>query len=80
MANGRDHRNGAGGGGAHQRLIIEGRIKVNGSLVKPNHAPHAGDVITIHWPSPTAPVAQAQDIPLEVLFEDEDLIVINIVG
>jgi 23S rRNA pseudouridine1911/1915/1917 synthase len=62
---------------ALQRLIIEGRIKVNGSLVKPNHAPHAGDVITIHWPSPTAPVAQAQDIPLEVLFEDEDLIVIN---
>jgi len=60
-----------------QRLIIDGRIKVDGSLVKPTHPPHAGAVVTILWPAPRAAEAQAQDIPLEVLFEDEDLIVIN---
>lgn len=60
-----------------QRLIIDGRIKVDGSLVKPTHPPHTGEVVTILWPAPRAAEAQAQDIPLEVLFEDEDLIVIN---
>ena len=60
-----------------QRLIIDGRIKINGSLVKPTHPPHTGDVVSIHWPSPKVATAEAQDIPLEVLFEDEDLIVLN---
>jgi 23S rRNA pseudouridine1911/1915/1917 synthase len=62
---------------AIQRLIIEGRIKVNGILVKPTHHPHAGEVVTIHWPAPKATENQPQDLPLEVLFEDTDLIVIN---
>ncbi len=60
-----------------QRLIIGGRIKVDGSLVKPTHAPRAGEVVTIIWPAARAAEAQAQDIPLEVLFEDADLIVLN---
>jgi 23S rRNA pseudouridine1911/1915/1917 synthase len=60
-----------------QRLIIDGRIKVNGTLVKPTHPPHAGDVVTIHWPAPRTTEVLAQDIPLEVLHEDDDLIVIN---
>jgi len=60
-----------------QRLIIEGRIKINGSLVKPTHPPQTGDVVSIHWPSSKVASAKAQDIPLEVLFEDEDLIVLN---
>ncbi len=62
---------------AIQRLIIDGRIKVDGQLVKPTHAPRAGEVVTIHWPSAKKAEAQAQDIPLDVLFEDKDLIVIN---
>lgn len=60
-----------------QRLIIDGRIKVNGILVKPTHPPRAGDVITIHWPAPRSSEAQPQDIPLDILHEDDDLIVIN---
>lgn len=62
---------------AIQRLIIEGRIKVDGHLVKPTHAPRAGEVVTVHWPDPRKAEAQAQDIPLDVLFEDDDLIVVN---
>ena len=60
-----------------QRLIIGGRIKVDGSLVKPTHSPRAGEVVTIRWPKPRAADAQPEEIPLDVLFEDDDLIVLN---
>ncbi len=60
-----------------QRLIIDGRIKVDGQLVKPTHGPRAGEVVTIRWPDPRKAEAQPQDIPLDILFEDDDLIVIN---
>lgn len=60
-----------------QRLIIDGRIQVDGRLVKPTHAPRAGEVVTIRWPDPQRAEAQPQDIPLDILFEDADLIVIN---
>lgn len=62
---------------AIQRLIIDGRIKVDGTLVKPTHAPRAGEVVSIHWPAPRPAEAQPQDIPLEIVFEDDDLIVLN---
>ncbi len=62
---------------AIQRLIMEGRIKVNGTLAKPTKAPHAGDVVTFFWPAPKPAEAQPQDIPLEVLHEDADIIVLN---
>lgn len=60
-----------------QRLIIDGRIKVNGSLVKPTHPPQSGDVVTILWPAPRSAEAVPQDIPIDILHEDEDLVVIN---
>ncbi len=63
--------------GLIQRLIMDGRIRVNGGFVKPTHPVISGDVITIAWPDPNAPKLVAQEIPLEVLHEDRDLIVIN---
>jgi 23S rRNA pseudouridine1911/1915/1917 synthase len=60
-----------------QRLILDGRIQVNGSPVKPTHPVVSGDVVTLSWPNPEATQLVAQEIPLEVLYEDEDLIVIN---
>ncbi|MEI6343518.1 MAG: RluA family pseudouridine synthase [Verrucomicrobiota bacterium] len=62
---------------AIQRLILEGRIKVNGTLAKPTRPPRAGDVVTFFWPAPKPAEAQPQDIPLEVLHEDADIIVVN---
>lgn len=62
---------------AIQRLILEGRIKVNGALAKPTRPPHAGDVVTLFWPAPKPAEAQPQDIPLDVLHEDADIIVLN---
>lgn len=63
--------------GAIQRLIDEGHITVNGRTVKPNHAPHAGERIEVHWPEPKSAEARPEEIPLDILFEDDDLLVLN---
>lgn len=63
--------------GAIQRLIESGHVRVNDHAVKPTHAPRAGEVVTIVWPEARPAEAQAQDIPLQILFEDKDLLVLN---
>ncbi|HLP78454.1 MAG TPA: RluA family pseudouridine synthase [Candidatus Paceibacterota bacterium] len=63
--------------GAIQRLIEEGHILVNGRPVKPTHSPHAGEEIRVHWPEARPAEAQPEDIPLDILFEDDALLVLN---
>lgn len=63
--------------GAIQRLLGEGRIRVDGRAVKPTHHPRAGETVSIDWPAARADKAQAEDIPLDILHEDEDLLVLN---
>jgi 23S rRNA pseudouridine1911/1915/1917 synthase len=63
--------------GTLQRLMEEGHILVDGKSVKPNHSPRAGQTVSIHWPQPRPAEAQPQEIPLDVLFEDKDFLVIN---
>lgn len=63
--------------GTIQWLLGEGRIQVNGRLVKPSHHPRAGEIICISWPEPCADRAQPENIPLSVLYEDEDMLVVN---
>ena len=63
--------------GAIQRLIEEGHIRVNGSPVKATHHPHAGEMVEIHWPDAKPAEAQPENIPLDILFEDESLLVVN---
>ncbi len=63
--------------GAIQRLIEQGDIRVNGKPVKATHHPHAGDRIDVCWPPARPADAKPQDIPLEILFEDDTLLVIN---
>src|SRR5258708_3175699 len=60
-----------------QRLIEEGHIKVNGQRVKPTHHPRAGESIEVTFPEARAAQAQPEEIPLNVLFEDDDLLVLN---
>jgi 23S rRNA pseudouridine1911/1915/1917 synthase len=63
--------------GAIQRLIEQGCIRVNDRLVKPTHAPHAGETVRVEWPEARPAEAQPEDIPLDVLYEDELLVVLN---
>src|SRR5579871_3526225 len=63
--------------GALQRLIEEGHIRVSGKIVKPTHSPRAGDEIQVHWPEPKSAEAQPEEMPLDILFEDDALLVVN---
>src|SRR5580658_3938918 len=61
--------------GALQRLIEEGHITVNGKATKPTSNPRVGDHIEIVWPEPKSAVAQPEEMPLDILFEDKSLLV-----
>lgn len=63
--------------GAVQRLLEQGAIMVNGAHAKPSYKPGDGDVITIDWPEPESAEATPEDLPIDVLYEDQHLIVIN---
>jgi 23S rRNA pseudouridine1911/1915/1917 synthase len=63
--------------GAIQRLIQEGHILVNGRSVKPTHSPRAGEQVSVTWPEARPAQALPEDIPLDILFEDEALLVLN---
>jgi 23S rRNA pseudouridine1911/1915/1917 synthase len=62
---------------ALQRLIEQGHIRVNGRTAKSTHSPRAGDQIEIHWPEARPANAQPEYIPLDILFEDKSLLVLN---
>jgi 23S rRNA pseudouridine1911/1915/1917 synthase len=63
--------------GAMQRLIEQGHIRVNGKTVKPTHSPRVGDEIEIYFPEPKSAEAKPEKIPLDILFEDKSLLVVN---
>ena len=63
--------------GALQRLIEDGHILVNGRSVKPTHHPQAGEVIEVRWPEARPAEAQPEAMPLDLLFEDDLLLVLN---
>jgi 23S rRNA pseudouridine1911/1915/1917 synthase len=63
--------------GTLQKLIDTGDIRVNGREVKPTYAPRAGDIVSIQWPEPKKLELVPENIPLDVLYEDSDLLVLN---
>jgi 23S rRNA pseudouridine1911/1915/1917 synthase len=62
---------------AVQRLIEEGNVTVNGKRSSPSQRLRAGDEILVHIPPPEPVDLQPEAIPLDVLYEDADLLVIN---
>lgn len=62
---------------AAARLLTDGQVTVNGAPVSKNYKCQTGDRITVCLPAPVPMKAQAQDIPLKVLYEDSELIVID---
>lgn len=62
---------------AVQRLIEEGNILVNGNRTKASYKVQENDKIEICDVKPKEIELKAQDIPIEVIYEDKDIIVIN---
>lgn len=60
-----------------QRLIDEGKITVNENNIKSSYKVQIGDEIKIEKIEAKEISLEAQDIPLEILYEDSDIIVIN---
>lgn len=60
-----------------QRLINDGKLKINNKNVKVSYKVSEGDNIEFDLQEPEKIDIKAQDIPLNVIYEDEDIIVIN---
>ena len=60
-----------------QALVKDGLITVNGKPVKSSYAVCAGDIIEADVPEDQPMDLQPENIPLDILYEDEDVIVIN---
>ncbi len=60
-----------------QRLIKEGKILVNKRLTKSSYKVQKDDYITIEEDKPKEITLKAQNIPIEIIYEDTDIIVVN---
>lgn len=60
-----------------QKLIAAGDIAVNGKYVRPNYRVKRGDNISISIPAPEPTDVLPEEIPLDILYEDDDVIVVN---
>ncbi|MBQ7876037.1 MAG: RluA family pseudouridine synthase [Clostridia bacterium] len=60
-----------------KNLFDEGKIKVNGQVKSASYKLKAGDVIEFSVPEPEEIEAVPEDIPLDIVFEDDNLLVIN---
>ncbi len=64
--------------GRVQLLIENGQVTVNGSIAKASHKLRGGEQIDIEGdPQPAALRAEPEDLPLDIVYEDDDLAVIN---
>lgn len=62
---------------AAQRLLEEGLVTLGGVPVKKNRRTEPGEVYAALLPEPELPEPEPQDIPLDIVYEDEDVVVVN---
>lgn len=62
---------------ALQKIIDEGNVSVNGIFISKNYKVRSGDVIKVIVPQAKELEITAEDIPLDVRYEDSDLLVVN---
>lgn len=60
-----------------QKLIKDGKVVVNGKNVKPSYKVDENDLIVISIDEIKIPEILAEDIPLDIVYEDDDLLVVN---
>jgi 23S rRNA pseudouridine1911/1915/1917 synthase len=59
------------------RLIAEGQVTVNGAPSKPSHRLRHGDDVVVLLPPPQVMTLEAEAIPLRIVYQDEDVIVVD---
>ncbi len=62
---------------AVQQLIAQGSVLRNGAAAKKNDKLQAGDTVQVTVPEPEPLDVQPQDIPLDIVYEDAELLVVN---
>lgn len=60
-----------------QKLLKEGNVTVNEKPVKANYKVQLSDTVRLELPEPENPDILPEDIPLDILYEDEDVLIIN---
>jgi 23S rRNA pseudouridine1911/1915/1917 synthase len=60
-----------------QQWIKDGCVTVNGAAVKPNYKLAEGDAVFVRVPEPVEAEIKPEPMPLDIVFEDSDVIVIN---
>src|SRR5262245_15568301 len=60
-----------------QRLIEQGHVKVEGRQARANLGVRGGDRVVVDIPEATPSTVEPEDLPLPVLYEDADLVVVN---
>ena len=60
-----------------QKLLEDGRVVKGAKVLKSNYKLKAGDEITVTLPEPEPLDVQPENIPLDILYEDEDVVVVN---
>ena len=58
-------------------LIENGAVLVNDSVVSKKYKLSQGDIVVVNVPDPTPYEAKAENIPLDIVYEDECLLVVN---
>ncbi len=62
---------------AAQKLIDDGNVTVNSLIITKNYKARSGDRITVRVPKPKELEIVAENIPLDIRYEDDDLLVVN---
>lgn len=60
-----------------QKLIKDGQVTVNGKPLKANYKLNEADVLLLEEPELQEPDIAAENIPLDILYEDDDLLIVN---
>lgn len=62
---------------AAQKLISANQVTCNDKIVAKNYKMVRGDIVSITSPDPVSDTAEREDIPIDIVYEDDDIIVVN---